>query len=59
MEQKEEARLKSLIDAREILMGAYVRTIGIWAVHDKVWHAIEWIDMQVMSITARALMDEI
>jgi hypothetical protein len=47
------------MDARDILMRAYMHTIGMWAAHDKVWHAIEWIDNQVMSITARALLAEI
>ncbi len=43
--------LLNLSDARLILAKAYMDTIGLGMIHERVWHAIEYIDTQIKPIT--------
>ena len=51
--------LQNLLDARDILAKAYMSTIGMWAAHNMVWHAIEYIDRQTAPILEAALREEV
>ena len=50
--------LKDLMDARNILSRAYLDTIPMWAAHDKVWRAIEYIDKQISPMLLDMLTDD-
>lgn len=50
--------LSDLLDARKILSRAYFDTIGIWAAHTIVWHAIEYVDRQTAPLIEAGLKDE-
>ena len=53
-----EKELDNLIEARNLLVEAYGKTIGMGPAHEMVWHAIEHLDGQKDPIITRMIREE-